>query len=492
MDLTFDSPQVALEYAEHLRGMSFREVLDLDIRPEGVIRNYGNRSYKGGWGVLIEECYFGYKANSSREADLSDIGVEIKATCIDILKSGKLTAGERLSLTMIPYDKEIPASLYDSHLWKKCRQLLLIWYVRVKDKSADPYQQRIKFVSLFTPPAKDMPIIEADYAFITGLVRDGRADELSESLTTYLGAATKGSNAVRSTVSQSFYAPEKKARKRTFAYKQSYMRYVLHHYVMGEPEPESIVSDTNQLAHTSLVSYVTKIINSHIGKSDRQLCDELGIRFSKNKAQWTTIAYRLLGIQRERAAEFDKANIRVRTVRPEQGFGNLKEHVPFLNIDFKDLAEEDDWQNSELRCLLEERTFLFVVFEKTDAIPGATSVLRGCFTWSMPEEILDDKVHRCWQETIDTLNRGVRIWERKKRDGTFWRYENDLPGASEDLAIHVRPRADSAAYVFEDGTVVGDPDKDAEELPDGRWMTRQAFWLNKSEVLKLVVEYLQR
>jgi DNA mismatch repair protein MutH len=359
--------------------MSFREVLDLDICPEGVSRDYGNHSYKGGWGVLIEERYFGYKANSSREADLSDIGVEIKATCIDILKSGKLTAGERLSLTMIPYDEEVPASLYDSHLWKKCRQLLLIWYVRVKDKSADPYQQRIRYVSLFTPPAKDMPIIEADYALITGLVRDGRADELSESLTTYLGAATKGAGGVRSIVPQAFYAPGKKARKRTFAYKQSYMRYVLHHYVMGEPEPESIVSNTSQLAHTSLVSYVTKIINAHVGKSDRRLCDELGIKFSRNKAQWTTIAYRLLGLRKERAEEFDKASIRVRTVRPEQGLRRLEEHVPFLNIDFKALAREDDWQDSELRRLLVERTFLFVVFEKTDAIPGATSVLRGCF-----------------------------------------------------------------------------------------------------------------
>ena len=103
-----------------LKGMTFRDVLDLGITPEGVSREYGNRKYKGGMGVLVEERFFGYKANSEREPDFAEAGVELKATCFDIVKRSHGTdksAGERLSLTMIPYDEELSPNLYDSHLF---------------------------------------------------------------------------------------------------------------------------------------------------------------------------------------------------------------------------------------------------------------------------------------------------------------------------------------------------------------------------------------
>ena len=110
--------------------------------------------------------------------------------------------------------------------------------------------------------------VEQDYSLIAGLVRDGRADELSESLTVYLGAATKGASAA-SLKDQSFYAPGRRAKGRVFSFKRSYMDYILHHYVLDEPEAESIVKDPRELERTSLTQYVTKLIGEHAGKSDR-------------------------------------------------------------------------------------------------------------------------------------------------------------------------------------------------------------------------------
>ena len=40
-------------------------------------------------------------------------------------------------------------------------------------------------------PEEDMKIIRADYEKIISYIQDGRADELSEGMTTYLGACTK-------------------------------------------------------------------------------------------------------------------------------------------------------------------------------------------------------------------------------------------------------------------------------------------------------------
>ncbi len=472
----YRTPEQVYERGRQLVGMTFRDVLDLGICPEGVVREYNSRRYKGGMGNLIEERFFGYRANSDREPDFAEAGVELKATCIDRRRDGREVAGERLVLTMIPYDEEAPESLYDSHLWHKCRRMLLVWYRR--DRGVDPYDQEIAFVCLYEPPEGDLRVMEADYALITGLVRAGRADELSESLTTYLGACTKGATAAKSMRDQAMYAPGRPARARAFSLKRPYMDYVLHHYVMGEPEAESVAADPRELGRQGLERYVTGIINAHAGESDRELCGLLGIEYTGNKAQWTTIAYRLLGVRGERAAEFEKAGIRVRTLRPEPDGRHLRESAPVMNIDFVELASERDWEGSGLRELLSDTRFLFVVFQKE----GDRTVLRGCKVWGIPARDLDGPVRECWQRARDAVRRGVAIVPRSDASGRV-SYSNDLPGKSENPVAHVRPRARRSAYRLADGTEVGDVRRDAEELPDGRWMTRQAFWLNNDYLL---------
>ena len=475
----YHTPEQVEERAHMLVGMTFRDVLDLGIYPDGVEGEYNNRRRKGGMGNLLEERFFGYRANSDREPDFAEAGVELKATCIDTRKDGREVAGERLVLTMISYDEEFPEELADSHLWRKCRRMLLIWYKR--DRSRDPYDQVIEYTHMFEPPEEDLKVIEEDYRLIAKLVREGRADELSESLTTYLGACTKGATAAKSMRDQAMYAPGKKARSRAFSFKRPYMDYVLHHYVVGAPEAERIIKDPRDLERQSLEQYVTRIINSHVGMSDRELCAQLSIDYTGNKAQWTTIAYRLLGVNGDHAAEFEKAGIRVRTLRPEANGESLRESAPVLNIDFMELAAEREWEGSVLRELLSNTRFLFVVFQKV----GDKTVLRGAKMWGMPEEDLDGPVREVWQRTRDAVVGGVELTPRLNSAGKT-SYTNNFPKISDGLVAHVRPRAAQAAYRFADGTEVGNVNRDAEELPDGRWMTRQAFWLNSGYLLEQI------
>ena len=486
ISIEYQSVEGIRERASKLEGMTFRDVLDLGIYPEGVVREYNSRRYKGGMGNLLEERFFGYRANSDRDPDFAEAGVELKATCVDRLKSGRLSAGERLVLTMIAYDEPVADSLYDSHLWRKCQRMLLVWYLR--GRGADPYDQRILYTCMFTPPEEDMRIIEEDYRLITGLVLEGRADELSESLTTYLGACTKGASRAKSMRDQPIYAPGKMARARAFSLKRSYMDYVLHHYVMGAPEAEKVVKDPRELQRRTLAEYVTSTINRHVGRTDRELCSMLDLEYTGNKAQWTTIAYRLLGIRGDRAAEFEKAGIRVRTLRPERDGRRLVESSPILNIDFLRLAAEEDWEDSELRNLLADMRYLFVVFQKDRE---GNAVLRGCGLWAMSEGTLDGPVNECWERTRDAVRRGVRLTRKVGRTGKVT-FSNDFPAISDRLVAHVRPRAKQSAYRFADGTVVGNVERDAKPLPDGRWMTRQAFWLNSDYMLGQVSDLVRR
>lgn len=97
--LDLSNPDELLQYAKKLIGHSFREVLMLGISPDdSSMKDYGNVKFKGGMGTLIEERYFGYKANSDEHPDFPDAGVELKATCYDVNKDGELSAGERLSI----------------------------------------------------------------------------------------------------------------------------------------------------------------------------------------------------------------------------------------------------------------------------------------------------------------------------------------------------------------------------------------------------------
>lgn len=469
-----------------LEDMTFREVLKIGIVPDDGKKNkdYSNPNYKGGMGNLIEERFFGYRANSSPEADFPEAGVELKATCYDVLKNGSESAGERLVLTMIPYDQEITEDFYASHVWKKCAHILLIYYHR--DKTINRLEQRIKDVRLFEIPLDDLDIIQGDYAKIVSYIQAGKADELSESLTNYLAANTKGKNAEKSTVLQ-FYPrtdPETGkterhlARKRSFSLKRSYMNTVLHDYVLNKPHSDDRILSKSLDDKLSFEERIQTLVKKHVGKTDKELCKELDVEYPKDsdkrKGMWAMLAYRMLGVKTARAEEFVKANISLRCIRIEAN-GNIKESLSFAPFKFKELVNET-WEESPFRIELEESRF-FIVYFKAD-ISGEYR-LGGSKFWAMPVKDTEGEAKRCWEETKRIIQEGVRFKFKSHEDGSLWRIENNLPGSKTNAVAHVRPHTSKSAYLLNNGYSKGDIVKDANELPDGQFMTTQSFWLNR-------------
>ena len=467
-----------LAHAKKLEGHTFREVLELGVAPAGVSREYNSRRYKGGMGTLIEERYFGYRANSDARADFPDAGVELKTTCLDVKRDGSPVAGERLVLTMIPFDRPIEDELACSHLWAKVGRILLIYYRR--DKSVDAYDQVIEHVALFTPPPADMAVIEQDYREICELVRCGRAQELSEGKTRYLGACTKGATAA-SSWSKQYYPPHALAKRRAFCFKQPYMSYVLTRYIIGdEVEADCIVKDPAALAHTGFEDYVLSLVSPYVGMSDREICDTLGVAYTGGKAQWSTISYRMLGLSGNRAAEFEKANISVRTVRIEES-GHVRESLSLDTFSFEGLLACKDWEQSALFRYFEETRFFFVSFRKS----GDSYLLAGARFWSMPTGDIDGPLRACWEQARKTVSEGVRLTKSTNSKGRIV-ICNNLPKSTENTVAHVRPHTSRAAYLLSDGTSVGNVECDGDRLPDGQWMTKQSFWLNSDYIRKIV------
>lgn len=477
--IDFDDPQALLEHAKKLEGHTFREVLDLGITPDGPAlekTGYNDISFKGGMGTLIEERYFGYRANSDAHADFADAGVELKTTCYDVKNDGSIRAGERLVLGMIAFDESIERPFDESHMWEKGGNILLIYYKR--DKTIDKYDQRIEYVTLFTPPDEDLAIIREDYSTIQEYVMDGRADELSESMTHYLGACTKGATAEKSMRDQSIYAPGKKAKGRAWCYKNSYMNVVLNDYIIGQRGSESIIKGSEQLSTHSFEEHVISLIEPFVGMTDREICNKLGLAYTGNKAQWTTIVYHMLGLNTEHAEEFEKANINVRTVRIEQ-HGRIKESLSLGTFSFIGILDEE-WDDAPLHEYFEETRFLFVAFQKEE--DGLH--LKGATFWNMPRADIDGPLRTCWETTKDVITAGVTITKVSRGDG--YRFENNLPKKSDNPVAHVRPHTSKAAYRLENGLTIGNINRDADELPDGRAMTKQSFWLNNDYIYEIV------
>lgn len=470
------NPESIENYAIQLTDKTFMDViLEKNNVMSDAVEAYANKLRKGGLGNLLEEVYFGYKANSNQEADFPEAGVELKVTPYEVTQKGELRAGERLVLTMINYDSPIEMEFYKSHAWEKMRLIILIYYWRNKQLNSN-LLYKIGFVKLFTPPEADLEIIKQDYDYIVNTIRDGRAHELSEGDTMYLGACTKGANAEKSTVPQ-YYGDKIPARKRAFCFKNSYMTYVLNHYIAGKTSDNSILKDANALKEKSFEEILEDIVMKYVGMSDKGLCELFGREYNNNKAQWNDLSCKILGIRDEHADEFEKANIKVKTIRIEEN-NTMRESMSFPPFKFMDLVEEE-YEDSALHDYFDETRLFFFVWKRD----GDVYRVKGCQLWNMPHLDLNVTVRKEWEQYRHIIQYGVKFTKCVDSSGKM-SFKNNLPNKSETEVIHVRPHATKAAYRFKNGEEYGNVERDANMLPSGEYMTTQSFWINNSYILK--------
>lgn len=454
-------PKSIEAYSKNMIGKTFREVCE----DYGVVSEeragYGTtKGNKGKLGQLIEEQFFHYTPNSSPEPDFREAGVELKVTPYKINKNGSLAAKERLVLTMIDYCEVVNESFEESHFWNKSKLLLLVWYLYLKE--LDQLDYRIDYSKLFTPPAQDVKIICHDYAIIVEKIRNGRAHELSESDTLYLSAVTKGATS-KDRRKQPF--SEIEAKPRAFAFKNSYMTYVLNHYIIPAHEADEAIVQNETV--DSFETFVTNKIAQYRDKSVFELCEAFEMDTKKKpKNLMALLTYRMLGIKGNRAEEFEKANVVIKTIRLEKN-GRIRENMSFPAFRFKDLVREE-WETSNFGTYLRETRFLFVVYQKDK---DGVLHLKGSQFWNIPYNDLEREVRAVWEKTRQILRDGIQTAIIGKRK------TNNLPKQSENPVCHVRPHAKDASDTY--------------ELPDGRQFPKQCFWLNNTYIYSQLAEKLK-
>lgn len=422
------------DYALQLTGKSLSEAVEL---PE----NLENLRDRGRLGTLIEKYYFNQEPPNDHNPDFPEAGVELKVTGVVKHKSGRYVAKERLVLTMINYDHIVNESWNSNAFYNKCKKMLIMFYQYARDI---PVIER-KFVLpplMYEIPVNDLPVIKADWEKIQGKVLEGKAHELSEGDTFYLGACRKGAGGTKEKLrSQPFSTVL--APGRAFSLKQGYLsRLILD------------AQEENQLGVTEETSFeeaTQKRFASYIGKTIETLSEELNHhkRNKNHKNFHREIATKILANGGSSVAEISKAGIEMKTVRL-QANGKPRESMSFPAFDFLHIGNET-WEESSFFEKI-ERKFLFVVFRTG---PDKVERLEKAGYWNMPFEDRKE-AERVWHDT----QRRVAI------------NAHDLPGMTESHVAHVRPKA-------KDGTDKG-------ITPQGDWRTKQCFWLNASYIAEVV------
>lgn len=438
-------------YALNLREKTFKDVLlnDPNITNEDrslLFEYYNNPRSKGSLGQLIEKHFFFYDINSKSEADFNEAGVELKVTPYTIKANGDLRAKERLVLTIINYMKDYEEEDFlRSHVYEKCALMLLIYYLYEPNKDRLDYV--INYIKLFQIPEEDLEIIKNDYKIIIDKIKKGKAEEISEGDTNYLGACTKGANA-NSLREQPF--SDKKAMQRAFCLKNSYMSYILNHYIVNKTEKyESVIKDAKILKEQTLEQYIISKLQPYYNQDIEFLKHKFNIPYqASNKSFTYLLAKGMLEVVNEKIEEFEKANIKIKAIRLRPD-GMPKESMSFPTFKYTEIVKED-WLDSELYETFSTTRYLFMIYQYLDE---NTLIFKKAMFWNVPEKDLNTEIKRVWEDTV-----------KKIRNNEY----DNLPKISESPILHVRPHARNA--------------KDTYPTLDGKKAIKKCFWLNANYI----------
>ena len=442
------------EYSKDLLGKTLRDFL---------WENYEPKKGKGGLGQMVENIYFMLETNNYAGADFSEAGMELKCTPLKKSKQDDYLIKERLVCNMINYCEVVKDDFEHSHFYLKCQLMLLLFYLH--QEKSDNLDFEFIFSVLWKLPKKDLLIIRQDYEIIIDKIKRGKAHELSEGDTMYLGACRKGQKG--DSLMKQPNNPDVDAPRRAFSLKMAYMRTVLDYVIKsGKNAVSNVTGVKSELVSASALQKHTfdDILLSRfkpfLNIPFEQIAKRKRVDITNNpKNKFAMVANAIAASSKcsnvNRSEEFIKAGLTMKTIRV-QANGIIKEAMSFENIDYIEVAECNEWFESRLYELFSSR-FMFVVFQ--EQTPSKEDyVLEDVFFWTMPQKDLD------WAEVY---------WNHIK--------ENILAGhiseeywwkGADKKKFHVRPKAQKAI--------------DLAPTPDGKGAKKFCYWFNNDYVREIV------
>lgn len=451
-----------IEHAYRLLGKTLRDIIDSDLT---------NYEGKGSFGQLVEQYHFGYSPNSNAEADFPEAGIELKCSPLKELKRGGFNSKERLVLNIINYMDTADESFEVSSFWKKNQHLLLIFYLFEKDK--DVLDLLVKLVGDWEFPEEDLRVIKHDWNTIQNKILEGKAHELSEGDTFYLGACTKGANSIKSYRQQP--NSDIPAKQRAFSLKQGYVNHIIHnlaHKAHNKGQLKDMPTDYGKRISTKInikpfdiEERILHEINKFKGMNSKQIVHELNLQYDPKSTKhiYPLLVRSILNSSDETLLEaINKSEITVKTIRVEES-NRIRESISFPAFKFEEMYNSS-WLHSNMIRYVEKR-FLFVFFKKD----GKHYKLEKALFWNMPYEDRNE-VRRVWLNTKRIIQQG-RIVHQIKTNSKGQRIRStNFPKKTESYVAHVRPHGRDAMDTY--------PLPVKDQVTKANGYTKQCFWLN--------------
>lgn len=349
------------EYSKGLLGKTLRDF---------VWEGYQPKKGKGSLGQMVENIFFLLETNNYGGADFSEAGMELKCTPLKKSKQDNYLIKERLVCNMINYCEVVNDDFEHSHFYLKCQLMLLLFYLH--QSNCNNLDLEFIFSVLWKLPKKDLLIIRHDYDVIIDKIKQGKAHELSEGDTMYLGACRKGQKG--DSLMRQPYNHEVNAPRRAFSLKTAYMRTILEYVVKSGknaitnvPGVKSQLVSTRALQNHSFDDILLNRFKPYLNMPFEKIAKSKKVNISNNpKSKFAMVANAIAASAKcanvNQSEEFQKAGLTMKTIRV-QANGIIKEAMSFENIDYIEVAECEEWIDSRLYELYSSR-FLFVVFRE--------------------------------------------------------------------------------------------------------------------------------
>lgn len=441
--MNFKSEEELLDYTSNIVGKTFK-----DIDSKHLLDNASLTRQKGLLGHVVETGFYRYPINSDSRADFEELDIELKVTGYIKNKNGTLRAKERLVLSKIDYNRIVNETFENSHVLGKCKKMLIIWYEYDSKKEAKDFI--ITHYQLYDM-TQDEKIFKNDFEIIKGKVLNGKAHELSEGDTSYLGACTKARTSADRTT-QPF--SDILSKPRAYSLKNGYMTGILRenieksfteikgkifdkksHKVSKELSPKlnDFTKNTNSTKSTQVVldipsklpvdltkntnmpnnsqknikqtiidtenkfytveEYVTNKLKPYFGKTQLQILEEItkktyDEKIPKNISKM--ISDKLIGKDEELPKKdklFAKTSFIIKNL-PIQKNGKPRERMSFKTISLSEF--EEDWADSFWKNYFEETKLIVISYQEVNGSKNGYRVLKDVKKVTFNDNDLDE------------------------------------------------------------------------------------------------------
>jgi len=485
------------------------------VKDETLQKYYKSRNNKGWVGNSVESDWFYIPNNSRKEADIPHLNLDIKVTPIKYTRNG-WSAKERLTLNLFNFFDEHTRKFENASFLQKAPLIELLYYEYKKEVDSPDYViKAANLLDIKNLPQEDLLIMEQDWNLIVQKIKEGKAEELSDSLTKHLGATTKGAKTESNQVEQPF--SDNQAHKRAFTLKSAYMTSLAKKFMNEIDNNEKLINSSHDLKRYTFEEIILRKFDPYIGKSKKELASIFNIKIPQNndKASSSMLARKMLNLdgEIEGTEEFKKAGItaKILTIIPENK--KAKEHfkilIPGESSIEPSLILNQTWKYSSLREYLTTQQFLLVIYEKI----GKDVFFKGVKFWRVNNEDLEGMIRDTWLKVKSIISKGVTLKYVKRnkptKTGKLYEVHNNLPGIQSKSALHVRPSATTACYynnprltmelptpskwinkpISTDWVEGSKPLNLPSEELTSNYMTKQAWWLNSDYMYSQVKEF---